>query len=118
MMLTAMALSACSPTPDLPTLADVQAMFPGETLSLQVVAPPARYATAAAALEAEGKIEIVPVAPQEARATCNGSGACSYIGLFHFCRITISTEYAGDTRAALLAHERAHCAGWPKSHPL
>ncbi len=114
----AIGLSACSPTSDLPSLADVQAMLPGESLSLQVLPPPARYAQAVLALEAAGKIEIVPVAPAVARDTCNGSGACSYIGLFHFCRITISTEYTGEARAALLDHERAHCAGWPKSHPL
>ncbi len=45
-------LSACSPTPDLPSLADVQAMFPDEALTLQVLPPPARYAEAALALEA------------------------------------------------------------------
>jgi hypothetical protein len=102
----------------LPTLADVEAMVAGETLSVQVLPPPARFAEAGLALDEAGKIEIVPVPPDTARRICNGAGACSYLRLLHFCRITISTEYSGEMRRALIEHERAHCAGWPKSHPL
>ena len=39
-VLAAVLLTACSPTADLPTLDDVQAMFPDETLSVQVLPPP------------------------------------------------------------------------------
>jgi hypothetical protein len=85
---------------------------------LQVLAPPVRYASAGLALDQAGRIDYVWVSRDEALRICNGSGACTYIRFFGSCRITISTHYSGDFLAAMINHERAHCAGWPASHPL
>lgn len=108
-------LSACTPRPDLPTIAAVQAM--GYAASAFPLAPPARYAAAGLALEQRGRIDYVFVSPAEARQICDGSGACVWRRFDNSCRVTISTEYTGEFLLAMIAHERAHCGGWPASHP-
>lgn len=108
-------LSACSPTQNLATFAEAQAM--GATTAFPL-APPARYAAAGLAMEQRGRVDYVFVSPDQARRTCNGSGACTYRRFDNSCRITISTEYTGDFLAAMMVHERAHCAGWPANHPM
>lgn len=109
-------LAACSPTaaPPVATLAEVQAMGPFGVMPLT---PPARYAAAGLALEQRGRIDYVFVSPEEARQACNGSGACVWRRIDNSCRVTISTAYTGEFLVAMIAHERAHCGGWPASHP-
>ncbi|MCW5716358.1 MAG: hypothetical protein KIS68_00855 [Bauldia sp.] len=109
-------LSACSPTQNVATLAEVEAM--GFAASAFPLAPPARYAAAGLAMEQRGRIDYVFVTPAAARQACNGSGACIWRRFDNSCRVTISTEYTGDFLVAMMAHERAHCAGWPASHPM
>lgn len=108
-------LSACSPGPNVATFAEAQAL--GATTAFPL-APPARYAAAGLALEQRGRVDYVFVSPEQARRTCNGSGACVYRRFDNSCRVTISTEYVGEFRLAMMAHERAHCGGWPASHPM
>ena len=84
----------------------------------RVLAPPARYAAAALALEAARRIDYFHVSRAEAERICRGSGACTYRRFGGSCRITVADDYAPDFLAATLEHERAHCVGWPASHPL
>src|SRR5688500_17956267 len=86
--------------------------------AIQVLPPPARYAAAALALEAAGRIDYVYVSRADAQRICRGSGACAHRRLGGSCRITVADDYAPDFLAATLEHERAHCAGWPANHPL
>ena len=108
-------LSACSPAGNVATFAEAQAL--GATTAFPL-APPARYAAAGLAMEQRGRVDYVFVSPEQAHRTCNGSGACTYRRFDNSCRITISTEYTGAFLAAMMAHERAHCAGWPANHPM
>ncbi|MCC6736079.1 MAG: hypothetical protein IT534_08110 [Bauldia sp.] len=115
--LAALALAACAPmaTQNLATAEQVAAMGGVAAFPL---APPARYAAAGLAMEQGGRVDYVFVSPAAARQECEGSGACIWRRFDNSCRITISTEYSGDFLAAMMAHERAHCAGWPANHPM
>lgn len=92
------------------------AMIMAGASGMRPLDPPARYAAEGLALEAAGRITYSYVSRDRAERTCNGSGACSFRGIVN-CRITISTHYDPGFRAAMINHERAHCAGWPASHP-
>ncbi|MGD9738051.1 MAG: hypothetical protein AB7O56_05620 [Bauldia sp.] len=92
------------------------AMIMAGATGLRPLDPPAHYAAEGLALEAAGRITYSYVSRAQAERTCNGSGACSYRGIAN-CRITISTHYDAAFRAAMINHERAHCAGWPANHP-
>ena len=84
----------------------------------QVLAPPEPYASEGLALDRAGRVSYRWVSQEEAREICNGSGACTFRQLGGSCRITISTHYDQAFRGAMIAHELAHCAGWPADHPL
>lgn len=93
------------------------AMILAGVSELRVLDPPARYAAQGLALETAGRIDYALVSQAEAARICNGSGACSFRRIAGRCRITLSTHYEAAMRAAMINHERAHCAGWPANHP-
>ena len=122
-LLLAAALAAgCTATPAMvggvPVAGGVPIVGAVPIEAAQVLAPPARFGAAGDALEAAGRIDYVFVSRAQAEATCRGSGACTYRRLGGSCRITVANDYAPDFLAATLAHERAHCGGWPANHPL
>ncbi|MGV8839998.1 MAG: hypothetical protein ACWA6X_06795 [Bauldia sp.] len=115
--IAALGLAACSPIAT-QTVASSAAVAALGGVGAFPLSPPARYAAAGLAMEQRGRIDYVFVDPATARRTCEGSGACIWRRIDNSCRVTISTEYAGDFLAAMMAHERAHCAGWPAGHPM
>ena len=121
-LLAAMLVAGCTSTPvavgNVPIAGGVPIVGAVPIEAAQVLAPPARFAAAGDALEAAGRIDYVFVSRAEAEATCRGSGACTYRRLGGSCRITVANDYTPEFLAATLAHERAHCAGWPANHPL
>lgn len=121
-LVAALFVAGCTSTPvvvgDVPIAGGVVIRGAVPIAAAQVLAPPARFAAAGDAVEAAGRIDYVFVTRAEAERTCRGSGACTYRRLGGSCRITVADDYAPDFLAATLAHERAHCAGWPANHPL
>ena len=122
LVLAAALAAGCTATPAMvggvPIAAGVPIVGEAPIEAGQVLTPPARFAAAGDALEAAGRIDYVFVSRAEAEATCRGSGACAYRRLAGSCRITVADDYTPEFLAAMLAHERAHCAGWPANHPL
>lgn len=100
------------------TPAPVVVVDPAVFTELRVLAAPEPYASAGLALEQRGRVTYRWVDQATANRICNGSGACTYRRLTNACVITISTSYSGQFLEDMKAHERAHCAGWPASHPL
>jgi hypothetical protein len=79
--------------------------------ALGVEAPPSRYAHAFA-----GRIEITETDWWGAHLSCRpflGSYACARV-VGGTCHIFVVAQ---KRSAALIAHEIAHCNGWPASHP-
>lgn len=118
LMLAALGLAACSPLMSPPTYATPEQVAAMGGVTAFPLAPPARYAAAGLLMEQRGRVDYVFATPAAARAACDGSGACIWRRFDNSCRITISTEYSGPFLEAMKAHERAHCAGWPASHPM
>jgi hypothetical protein len=72
----------------------------------------------------DGKITIETVTNEQLRARCaaasQSSLGCAFPGA-NSCRILLVDEAtmkaAGWAVEVMLRHERAHCNGWPQSHP-
>jgi hypothetical protein len=94
-------------------------LFVTPCLAQQLHLPPVEYDR-----PYNGKLTVERVTPEELRAQCasavQSSLGCSFPRA-NSCRIILVDEAliraVGWTVELMLRHERAHCNGWPQSHP-